>query len=361
MKAVLSAPVLGQRSADQLLSIPWLRQAGLGLLVVGMLVLPQVYRSEFGLRVLCMIMIWSMLAIGQNLITGFCGQMSLCHAAFYGIGAYTSSLLTIRLGAPFPVALLAAGLVAMVLGIAVGFPAIRISGDYLFIVTIGFAEIVRLVFLNWDVVTNGPLGIPGVPPVRLLGLTLTTNTHYYYLLLFLLAVVVVATWQIVRSDIGRSFKAIREDETAALAMGINTTYYKVLAFAVGAFFAGLAGSVLAHYLAFVGPDGFTVDESILVLEMVIVGGLGSIAGSILGAALLIGSVETLRWLVDYRLYVGGILLIGMMIWRPQGLIGSVRLKTPRLRDEPPQAPEPAAPVIPVAQPEPGVADTTEVH
>ncbi|MBV9356537.1 MAG: branched-chain amino acid ABC transporter permease, partial [Chloroflexi bacterium] len=129
----------------------------------------------------------------------------------------------------------------------------------------------------------------------------------------------------------------------------------------GAFFAGLAGSVLAHYLAFVGPDGFTVDESILVLEMVIVGGLGSIAGSILGAALLIGSVETLRWLVDYRLYVGGILLIGMMIWRPQGLIGSVRLKTPRLRDEPPQAPEPAAPVIPVAQPEPGVADTTEVH
>lgn len=343
------------------LAQPRVKQVGLGLLAVATLALPQVYRSEFGLRIACIIMIWSMLAIGQNLITGFCGQMSLCHAAFYGIGAYTSALLTIRLGIPFPLALLASALVATMLGIAVGFPAIRIGGDYLFIVTIGFAEIVRLVFLNWDVVTNGPLGLPGVPPARLFGLVLTTNTHYYYLLLALLSMVIVASWQIVRSDIGRCFKAIREDETAALAMGVNATYYKVLAFAVGAFFAGLAGSVLAHYLAFVGPDGFTVDESILVLEMVIVGGLGSIPGSVLGAALLVGSVETFRWLVDYRLYVGGILLIGMMIWRPQGLIGSVRLREPRSLEEPPADAATTATAPLATAPTPGATSVGEVQ
>src|SRR5439155_13762110 len=134
------------------------------------------------------------------------------HAAFYGIGAYTSALLTMRLELPFPLALLAAALVAMALGVVVGFPAIRIGGDYLFIVTIGFAEIVRLTFLNWDALTNGPLGMPGIPPASILGYTLTTNTDYYYLLLGLLTLIIFATWQIIRSDIGRSFQAIREDE-----------------------------------------------------------------------------------------------------------------------------------------------------
>jgi len=316
---------------------PW----ALVALCVVLVALPQVRRDDYLLRILNMIMIWSMLAIGQNLITGFCGQLAVGHAAFYGIGAYTSALLTLKLHFPFPLALLCAALAATVAGVIVGFPAIRVGGDYLFIVTIGFGEIVRLTFLNWDTLTNGPLGMPGIPPAKILGFTLITNTHYYYLLLGLLALVVLATWQIVRSDIGRSFQAIREDETAALAMGINVTYYKVLAFAVGAFFAGIAGSALAHYLAFVGPDGFTIDESVLVFEMVILGGLGSIAGSILGAAILVGSVESLRWLVDYRLYVGGILLIAMMRWRPQGLIGTVRLRTPRVAQERSEAtPEP---------------------
>jgi branched-chain amino acid transport system permease protein len=311
-----------------------------------MVAFPQVYRDDYAIRILCMIMIWSMLAIGQNVITGFCGQLSVGHAAFYGIGAYTSALLTMRLDLPFPLALLAAGLMAMVLGVVVGFPAIRIGGDYLFIVTIGFSEIVRLTFLNWNALTNGPMGMPGIPPAEILGYLLTTNTHYYYLLLGLLALIIFATWQIIRSDIGRSFQAIREDETAALAMGVNVTFYKLLAFAIGAFFAGLAGSVLAHFLAFVGPDGFTVDESVLVFEMVILGGLGSIAGSVLGAALLVGSVELIRGLVDYRLYVGGILLIVMMIWRPQGLIGTVRLKTPGILPDPLEAPTEPLPVPP---------------
>jgi len=339
----LAAALRRRAGSPRGIASPRLKRAGLLLFVVGMLALPQLYRDDYALRILDMVMIWSMLAIGQNLITGFCGQLSMGHAAFYGIGAYTSALLAIRLDAPFPLALVASAVVAMLLGVAVGFPAIRIGGDYLFIVTIGFAEIVRLIFLNADALTNGPMGLPGVPPARILDLTLKSNTDYYYLLLGLLALVIVTTWQIVRSDIGRAFQAIREDETAALAMGVNTTYYKILAFAIGACFAGIAGSVLAYFLAFVGPDGFTVDESILVFEMVIVGGLGSIAGSVLGAALLVGSIETLRWLVDYRLYIGGVLLIAMMIWRPQGLIGTVRLKVPRMAVQPTEAPERGGP------------------
>lgn len=299
-------------------------------LVAALLVLPAVVRSDYVLRILDMVLLWSILALGQNVITGYCGQLSLGHAAFYGIGAYTSALLTMRLGAPYPVALLASIGTATLLGIAVGIPSIRIGGDYLFIVTIGFGEIVRQVFLNWTAVTNGPKGLPGVPTVKLAGYALTSNRDYYYLFLFLIAVVLLALYLILSSDIGRTFQAIREDETAAQAVGIDTAYYKVLAFAVGAATAGVAGSGLAHFLAFVGPDNFTMTESSLAFEIVILGGLGSLPGSILGALLVVGSTEWLRWLQEYRLYIGGLILMVMMLVRPQGLIGTVRLRPPRV-------------------------------
>jgi branched-chain amino acid transport system permease protein len=313
---------------------PHLRPLGLIGMSAGCVALPQVFHSDYALRILDMILIWSLLAIGQNVITGFCGQLSIGHAAFYGLGAYTSALLTIRMDVPFPLALLMAGATATLLGIAVGFPAIRVGGDYFFIVTIGMSAIVQLVFLNFTELTNGPMGIPAIPPAQIFTITLVANSDYYYLLLGLVAIVSWMTWQIMRSDIGRAFRAIREDETAARAMGVNVTYYKVLAFSIGAFYAGMAGSVLAHFLGFVGPQGFTPDESLLVFEMVILGGLGSIAGSIIGAALLVGSTELIRGLIDYRLYIGGFLLIVLMRWRPQGLIGTVRLRAPQVRIDP---------------------------
>jgi branched-chain amino acid transport system permease protein len=304
------------------------RKAAAAALIVFLLVLPQVHRDEFLFRILAMIGIWSILGLGQNVITGFCGQLSFGHAAFYGIGAYTSVLLTIHFGLPYLIALGASALAAGLFGLVVGYPAIRVGGDYLFLVTIGFAEIVRLVFLNWDDLTGGPIGIPNVPPATIFDFQLVTNTHYYYLAWALLGVIVWVLSRLIDSDVGRSFQAIREDEVAARAMGINLTYYKLLAFSIGAALGGVAGSVVAHFLAYVGADMFTIWESTLVFEIVLVGGLGSLAGTILGAALLVGAFESSRWLIDYRMYLAGVLLLGTVLLRPSGLIGTVRLRAP---------------------------------
>ena len=285
------------------------------------------------LRIVITILIWSLLAIGQNLITGFCGQMSVGHAAFYGVGAYTSALLVMRLEVPYIVAFFAAGAASALVGLAIGLPAIRIRGLYLFIVTIGLGEIAQQVFLNWDAVTNGPLGLPGIPLPTILGYEIATNTQFYYFALVVVALVVAATYRIVNSDIGRSFQAIREDETAAIAMGINATYYKTLAFVLGAFYAGLAGSIVAHFLSVIGPTQFSIDESVLVFLMVILGGLGSIAGSIVGTAVVICINESFRILPEYRLFIGGFLFVGLMLWRTQGIMGTVNLAAPKVAPE----------------------------
>jgi branched-chain amino acid transport system permease protein len=301
----------------------------LGLLAVGLL-MPMVSNDQFLFRILTMVMIWSILAIGQNIITGFCGQMSFGQAAFYGIGAYTSVLLTMHFGVPYPVALLASAAMAGLFGVLIGYPAMRIGGDYLFLVTIGFAEIMRLIFLNWDAVTGGAVGIPNVPPIELFGYVLFTNKDYYLLSLVLLAISVFISTRIVNSDIGRAFKAIREDEVAARAVGIDVARYKLMSFGIGAAFGGVAGSVVAHFLAYVGPDMFTNWESTLVFVIVLIGGLGSIPGTLLGAVVLIGAFEFARSLIDYRLYIAGVLLLGTVLIRPSGLLGSVKLRTPKL-------------------------------
>jgi branched-chain amino acid transport system permease protein len=315
------------RATDAMKRVP--TSAWLVVLVVFLVMLPQIYPDQFFFRLLTTILIWSILGLGQNVITGFCGQLSFGHAAFYGIGAYTSVLLTIHFGAPYPIALLASAFAAGLFGLLVGYPAIRIGGDYLFLVTIAFAEIVRLVFLNWDDVTGGAVGIPNVPTIELFGYKLRTNIDYYYLCLALVVVITWALYRIIDSDIGRSFKAIREDEIAARAMGISLSYYKLLAFVIGAALGGVAGSIIGHFLAYVGPDMFTIWESTIVFVIVLIGGLGSIPGTILGSIILIGTLESARWLVDYRLYLVGILLVGTVLVRPSGLLGAVQLRTPR--------------------------------
>ncbi|MFK8251246.1 branched-chain amino acid ABC transporter permease [Ancylobacter terrae] len=290
--------------------------------------MPLVSSDLYLFRILTMIVIWSILALGQNLITGFCGQLSYGQAAFYGIGAYTSALATIHFGLPFPVTLLLAVMMAGVFGLLIGYPATRIGGDYLFLVTIGFAEICRLVFLNWDSVTNGAVGLPGIPPASLFGVTLWSNQEYFLLSLGLLAVVVLIATRIVTSDIGRCFLAVREDEIAARAVGINVSRYKLMAFGLGAAISGVAGALVAHFLSYVGPDMFTNWESTLVFAIVLVGGLGSIPGTILGAALIIGIFESARGLADYRLYIAGGLLLFIVLVKPTGLMGAVRLRKP---------------------------------
>ncbi len=286
-----------------------------------LLVLPLVLPSAYVLHMIITIIIYIPLALAQNLITGFAGMLTMGQAAFYGVGAYTSALLVMRLGLPWPVAFLAAGLVAALFGIVVGVPCLRVGSDYLTLMTIGFGAIFSAVATNWVPVTRGSMGIPGVPPASIGPLVFNTLPRQYYLYLAISAACYFFMYRLTHSHIGRALIAIREDEIAASTMGIHLSNYKVLAFTFGALWAGFSGSMLAHFLAFVGPQSFTLDESLLHVQIAILGGFGSLPGSIIGAAILVSMPQIFQDIYKYRMLLNGILLLMLMAWRPQGIMG----------------------------------------
>ena len=259
------------------------------------------------------------LAVSLNLINGYTGQFSLGHAGFMGIGAYTAAMLTTSLGVVllpalgnqawllFALALLAGGLAAALAGLVVGVPSLRLKGDYLAIVTLGFGEIIRVVIQNIDAV-GGSRGLIGIPAY--------TNLFWTY---GIAALTVYVVWTLVNSTYGRGFIAVADDEIAAEAVGINTTRYKIAAFLVGAFFAGLAGGVYAHFKQYIAPQGFGFDRSIEIVVMVILGGMGNTVGVIIAAILLTVLGESLRQFGDYRMIIYSLVIIVLMILRPQGL------------------------------------------
>ncbi|WRS27516.1 branched-chain amino acid ABC transporter permease [Oscillospiraceae bacterium MB08-C2-2] len=296
----------------------WLLCAGIVLI----LILPQLGLSPYIMRIMTMIMVYATLAMGLNLPTGYTGQVSLGNAAFFSIGAYTCAVLVTKTGMNFFFALPCAALVAGVAGFLLGLPSLRLSGSYLSIVTLGFAEIVRMVVTNWDSVTNGPMGIKNIPRPRLFGIELSTaNGGTYYLIFVILLLVSLACYAIVNSKIGRAFMAIKEDELAATMMGVSTIYYKVLAFTLSAVISGLAGGFYAHFMRYIDPNSFTFDTSILILSIVILGGMGTMRGMFLGAALLVAFPEVLRFMEQYRFVFYGLILVVMMRFRPQGVLG----------------------------------------
>jgi branched-chain amino acid transport system permease protein len=225
------------------------------------------------------------------------------------------------------------GLLAGAFGIALGVPALRLQGDYLAIASIAFAEIVRLLAINWQSLTRGPMGLPGIPSPVIFGFTIDTQMSFYYLVgLFVLITIYVAV-NIKSSPFGRALIAIRDDEIAAESIGINTRKYKVLYFAIGAFFAGIAGGIFASWLSYINPDNFTYLDSVIILGMVIVGGMGSVWGAALGAITMTITLEILRPLEIYRMAIYGLLLITFMIYRPQGLMGTAIDWTKRLKKD----------------------------
>uniref|UniRef100_A0A831XM69 Branched-chain amino acid ABC transporter permease n=1 Tax=Geobacter metallireducens TaxID=28232 RepID=A0A831XM69_GEOME len=266
------------------------------------------------LQILVNIGIAIIMALGLNVITGITGQLSLGHAAFMSIGAFTSALLTIKLGLPFGLNLLLSGLVAALIGAAIGYPILRLTGDYLAICTLGFAEIVKVVFLNLDI-TNKALGL-SVPPAKS-----AIPMPFYVWGIAILSIVLVCFMK--ESRFGRALKAIRDDEIAAEAMGINIARYKVQSFAIGSFMAGVGGGLYAHFLSYINPSDFGFLKSIDILSMVVLGGLGSIAGTVFGASVLAAAPEFLRFMSQYRMLVYGGLLVFMMVFRPNGLLGGV--------------------------------------
>lgn len=267
-----------------------------------------------------------MLAVSLNLINGFTGQFSIGHAGFMAIGAYSSAAITFYLGPTilassfmphlllkwifFVIALTLGGLLAALAGMLVGVPSLRLKGDYLAIVTLGFGEIIRVVILNIDAV-GAARGFADIPEYTSL---------FWVLSLMFITIIVIRN--LMTSSHGRAFLSVREDEVAAEAMGINTTYYKVTAFVIGAFFAGVAGGLLAHYLLYLHTNSFTFMKSIEIIVMVVLGGMGSLTGSIVAAIILTLLPEVLRPVKEYRLVIYSALLIIMMLTRPSGLFGT---------------------------------------
>jgi branched-chain amino acid transport system permease protein len=265
--------------------------------------------------------IYIILALGLNVVVGFTGLLNLGFVAFYAIGAYTYALLNTKFGIGFWTALPFSICLTTATGFLLAIPALRLKGDYLAIVTLGFGEIVRLVLNNWDSLTRGPNGISGISPPVVLSVSLGKLSYYYYFVTLFVLLSIFVTKRVYSSRIGRAWVAIREDEIASSAMGINTTMYKLYAFAFGAFWAGLAGAIFAGKMQFVSPESFTFMESVLILCMVILGGLGSITGVVFGALILVLLPEALREIQLYRMLVLGIGLVLLMVFRPQGLLG----------------------------------------
>ena len=288
---------------------------------------------EYLLHILIISGIYIILTLSLNLILGYTGIPALGHIAFACVGAYTSSLLTLNYGISPWIGLLIGACFASILGLVIGFPSMRLKGDYLALATFGFGVIVYSISKNWVDLTRGPMGLPGIPKFSFFGFELQPVWAYLILVMVFVFITTFVINRIVDSPFGRNLRSIREDEIASLSIGKNINKYKLIVFVVGAFFAGIAGSLYAHYITFIDPSSFTVMESIAVLLMVVFGGMGNIKGSFIGALVLVIFPEMLRFLgmpssvaAPLRQMIYGLLLIVLMLKRPQGIIGQYRFK-----------------------------------
>ena len=298
------------------------------------------YHNRYLLDLGIMILTYVMLGWGLNIVVGLAGLLDLGYVAFYAVGAYSYALLAINFGLSFWICLPLAGILASFWGILLGFPVLRLRGDYLAIVTLAFGEIIRLVLLNWQSLTHGPDGISGVPRPSFFGIPFSNSDNgfahtfglawspvhrivfLYYLILALALVTNLVTIRLRRLPIGRAWEALREDEIACRSLGINTTNTKLTAFAMGAMFAGFAGSFFATSQGFISPESFTFTESAMVLAIVVLGGMGSQIGVAVAAAVMLGGFELFREFAQYRMLVFGLAMVFIMIWRPRGLVAT---------------------------------------
>ncbi len=288
-----------------------------------------VVSSLYQVTIFSLALIYIMLALGLNIVVGIAGQLVLGYSAFYAVGAYTYALLNMYFGLSFWVCLPLGGLFAAVAGIALGFPVLRLRGDYLAIVTLGFGEITRLLLTNLSDVTMGARGISNIPRPSFFGMefTLTESTIYiYYVALASAMITIIVVGRLKNSRVGLALQAMKEDEIASESMGINLRKTKLMAFALGSCWAGFAGVILAARNSFINPASFTFMDSAMVLAMVVLGGMGSIWGVVLAALLLTLLPEYLRTFSEYRMLIFGALMVLMMIFRPQGMVPSSRRK-----------------------------------
>lgn len=286
---------------------------------------------EYLLHILIIAGVYIILTQSLNLIVGYTGLAALGHAAFYCVGAYVSALLALNFGVSPWLGIFAAATGATIVGIAIAVPALRLRGDYLALATLGFGVIVYSVAKNWVDVTRGPLGLPGIPSFSLLGYSITGGWSFLFIVIAVIVLTTIVISRIVNSPLGLILRGIREEEVATATMGKNIERFKIIVFGVGAFFAGMAGSLYAHYISFIDPSSFTIMESITIMLMVVFGGMGTIRGSFVGAIILVVLPELLRFVgmpssvaAPLRQMIYGLLLVVLMLKRPQGILGRYR-------------------------------------
>jgi branched-chain amino acid transport system permease protein len=293
----------------------------LGILTIVLALLPVLVRNPYYLGVLVFVGIYSLITIGLSMLMGYAGQISLGHAGFFAIGAYTSGLLTTKGGFPPLLAFLAAMLLTACVAFLIGVPSLRLRGHYLAMATLGFGEIVHIA-LNASVdLTGGPSGFGEIPRIALGGLLVENAFSRYYLVWGLVIVALLLSLNIVHSRVGRALRSIHGSEVAASAMGVNTARYKVQVFVLSAVYASVAGSLYAHFITFISPGSFDLTFSILLVTMVVIGGMSSVWGALMGTVLLGLLPEVLRGFKDYDILIYGAILLLMMMFMPEGLFG----------------------------------------
>lgn len=289
---------------------------------------------EYIFHILIMLNIYVMLVLSANLTIGMANLLTMCQAAFYGIGAYIGTFFLMQFNLPFVVIALVVMLLTGLFSWLVSYASVRLKGDYFVIATMGFQLIVYTILYNWTDVTRGPYGIPGIPGIKLLGLFELSGVYAYFALsLVVAAIVVLVLFRLVKSPFGRTLNAIRADETMVQALGRDTVAFKAWAFFISAAVAGLAGVIYASYVSYIDPTSFTLDESIFILSALFIGGIGNIKGPILGALFVVLLPELLRFVglpdsvaANLRQIIYGLALILVMYFRPQGLWGKTILK-----------------------------------
>ncbi len=297
-----------------------------GLLAILILVLPFLSSAVYFRHLLIMCLVYITLASSLNIIMGYTGQLALGHAAFYGVGAYAFTLLVMKAHVPYWIAFLLGGVIAACVAVFLGAIVLRFKGGYLAVVTLAFGEIVRIVIYNWVSFTRGPMGLTDIPRPVLFSYSFSGTLPYYYLALCLAVFSLFVYYRLINSRYGRAFISVRDEENASLAMGIRTTRIKILAFVIGCFFAGLAGSFLAGYIRYIHPDNFTSTQSLILNAMVVIGGEGNMIGSIIGAVLMTLAPEVLRVADQYRMIIYAIIMISSIILFPHGVVGAPRQK-----------------------------------
>ncbi len=312
--------------AGRIMEEPKIYRPMLTAIAVFALVFPFIF-SSYQVNIMTTALMYVMLGLGLNIVVGLAGLLDLGYVAFYAVGAYSYALLNYHFHLGFWTLLPVSAMLAATFGVLLGFPVLRLRGDYLAIVTLGFGEIIRLILENYNEFSFGPSGIANIPRPGFFGIKFSLEgaiTYVYFLMIGMTLFTIFVVNRLQNSRIGRAWIALREDEIACQAMGIDKTKTKLTAFALGATWAGMAGAIFAAKTTFVNPASFTFLESAMILSIVVLGGMGSILGVILGAMLLILLPEYLRAFSDYRMLLFGAIMVVMMVFRPQGLVSNVR-------------------------------------